>query len=88
MKPPLCNLNKMIKEKIIQILSEQYDVDAANLSAESTFEDMSFDSLDVAEIVMTLEDEFKISIEMSSDIKTIGDLEKHIQSKIDAESKK
>ncbi|HBR31304.1 MAG TPA: acyl carrier protein [Clostridiales bacterium] len=78
----------MIKEKIIQILSEQYDVDAANLSAESTFEDMSFDSLDVAEIVMTLEDEFKISIEMSSDIKTIGDLEKHIQSKIDAESKK
>lgn len=74
----------MITERIIQILSEQYDVDATNLTADSTFEDMSFDSLDVAEIVMTLEDEYKISIEMSADIKTIGDMANHIQSKIDA----
>lgn len=69
----------MVTEKIIQILSEQYDMDASTLSAESSFEDMSFDSLDVAEMVMTLEDEYKVHIEMSADIKTIGDLAKHIE---------
>jgi acyl carrier protein len=69
----------MVTEKIIQILAEQYDMDASTLSAESSFEDMAFDSLDVAEMVMTLEDEYKVHIEMSADIKTIGDLAKHIE---------
>jgi acyl carrier protein len=69
----------MVTEKIIKILAEQYDMDASTLTAESTFEDMAFDSLDVAEMVMTLEDEYKVHIEMSSDIKTIGDLAKHIE---------
>lgn len=69
----------MVTEKIIQILSEQYDMDASTLTAESSFENMAFDSLDVAEMVMTLEDEYKVHIEMSSDIKTIGDLAKHIE---------
>ncbi|HAN21080.1 MAG TPA: acyl carrier protein [Clostridiales bacterium] len=77
----------MVTERIIQIMAEQYDMDPATLSEESSFEEMSFDSLDVAEMVMTLEDEYKISIEMSSDIKTIGDISKHIQEKIDAKNK-
>lgn len=70
----------MIVERIIQLLSEQYDMDPSKLSAESSFEDMSFDSLDVAEMVMTLEDEYNVHLEMSSDIKTIGDLAKYIES--------
>jgi len=74
----------MITERIITILAEQYEVDSTNLTAESSFEEMSFDSLDVAEIVMTLEDEYKVSIEMNADIKTIGNMADHIQSKIDA----
>ena len=74
----------MVTERIIKILSEQYDMDASTLTAESTFEEMAFDSLDVAEMVMTLEDEYKVHIEMSADIKTIGDLAKHIEAKSEA----
>lgn len=76
----------MVTERIIQILAEQYDMDAATLTEASSFEEMSFDSLDVAEMVMTLEDEYKISIDMSSDIKTIGNISNHIQAKIDAKN--
>ncbi len=72
----------MVTEKIIKLLAENYDMDSDTLSADSSFEDMSFDSLDVAEMVMTLEDEFNVSIEMSADIKTIGILAKHIEEKM------
>ena len=74
----------MVTERIIQVLAEQYDLDPATLSADSSFEDMSFDSLDVAEMVMTLEDEYKVSIEMSAEIKTIGAMAAHIESKMQA----
>ncbi|PKM62288.1 MAG: acyl carrier protein [Firmicutes bacterium HGW-Firmicutes-21] len=72
----------MVTEKIIQVLAEQYDMDPDTLSADSSFEDMSFDSLDVAEMVMTLEDEYKVSIEMSAEIKTIGAMAQHIEDKM------
>lgn len=74
----------MVTERVIKLLSEQYDMDASALSADSSFEEMSFDSLDVAEMVMTLEDEYKISIEMSGDLKTIGALAAHIEEKLKA----
>jgi len=72
----------MVAKRIIELLAEEYDMDPKTLSPESNFEDMSFDSLDVAEMVMTLEDDYKVSIEMSSDIKTIGDMAKHIEDKL------
>lgn len=78
---------KMITEKIIEILADQYDIDPKTLSAESSFEDMSFDSLDVAEMVMTLEDEYTVTIEMSEDIKTIGDMTKHIKDRMGKDAK-
>ncbi len=73
----------MVTEKIITLLAENYDLDESTLTADSSFEEMAFDSLDVAEMVMTLEDEFGVSIEMSAEITTIRLLAKHIESRMD-----
>ena len=43
---------------------------------------LSFDSLDVAELVMSLEDEFGVTIEMNENLKTVGDITKYIEEKL------
>ena len=67
-------------EKITEILRDYKSDPELEVLEESTFTDMELDSLDTVELVMSLEEEFNVSIEMSEDIKTVGDLMKIIQS--------
>ena len=73
---------KMVFEKIRDIVVEQLDVDAdkVTLSASIT-EDLGADSLDVVDLVMSLEEEFDMEIpdEAVENIKTIGDIVKYIE---------
>ena len=67
----------MIFEKIKTMLSDQLDVDAEELSLETKIaEDLGADSLDVVDLLMSLEDEFEVEIpdEEIENIKTVGDL--------------
>ena len=64
----------MTFEKTAKILAEYKDIDVSEISPDSTFEDLGLDSLDTVEIVMSLEDEFGISIELDSSLKTVRDL--------------
>jgi len=66
-------------EKITEILRDYKSDPELKVSEESTFVDMEFDSLDTVELVMSLEEEFDVTIEMSENIKTVGDLMKIIQ---------
>ena len=71
-----------IEEKVVGIISEQLQVDKAEITAEKSFQgDLKCDSLDLVEIVMALEDEFKISIpnEDYEKIKTVGDAVEYIK---------
>jgi len=61
-------------EKITKILRDYKGNDELAVTEESTFLDLELDSLDIVEIVMSLEEEFSITIEMSDNIKTVGDL--------------
>ena len=73
----------MTFDKIKTILSEQLDVDAETLSMETDMaKDLNADSLDVVEILMSIEDEFEVEIpdEEIENIKTIGDLVEYIES--------
>ena len=72
----------MIFDKVKTILAEQLDVDAEALSMETDIaKDLNADSLDVVEILMSLEDEFSVEIpdEEIENIKTIGDLVEYIE---------
>jgi acyl carrier protein len=59
------------------IIAEQLDVDAAKVTKEASFtDDLDADSLDVVEMVMSIEEAFEVEIEdeAASSIKTVGDV--------------
>ena len=53
----------MVLEKIKSILAEQLDADIDSMTAETRIaEDLGADSLDVVELLMSIEDEFSVEI--------------------------
>lgn len=64
----------MIFEKIAKILADYKDCDVSSIKMESSFEELEIDSLDTVELIMSFEDEFDITIEMSTEIKTVKDI--------------
>lgn len=73
-----------VEEKVIGIVSEQLQIPKEEISREKSFvDDLKADSLDVVELVMEFEDEFKITIpdEDYEKIKTVGDAIKYIEEK-------
>ena len=69
-------------ERIKEITAEALGTEAENLTAETSFkEDLGADSLDLFELVMSLEEEYEVEIptEDLEEIKTIGDVEAYIQ---------
>lgn len=52
-----------LKQKVIDIITEQLGVDAAQCTPEARFqEDLGADSLDTVELVMAFEEEFEIEV--------------------------
>ena len=49
-------------EKVKEIVAEGLDVNAADLTEETTFESLGADSLDLFELVMALEEEYGVEI--------------------------
>ena len=66
-------------EKVAQILADYKDIDIAVIKPESNFADLEIDSLDTVELVMNLEYELGVTIEMSTQLQTVGDLVKLIE---------
>ncbi len=64
----------MTFEKVAKILAEYKGIDEDKVKQESSFQDLELDSLDVAELVMSLEDEFGITIELDETVKTVAEL--------------
>jgi len=81
------SINKTImevKERVINLLSEKLGYDKLEIKENQEFvNDLGTDSLDMAEIVMGIEDEFGlvISDDEIMQVKTVGDLIKKIENK-------
>ena len=75
----------MVFEKLKEILAEQLDVDADSITKDSMLiEDLGADSLDAIDIVMSVEDEFKIEVpdEIIEKIEAVGDMLNYIENNI------
>ena len=71
-----------IEIKVKEIISQQLEVSAEQLRPEASFtDDLKADSLAVVELVLALEQEFKIEIpeEDTEQIKTVGDALSYIK---------
>ena len=72
-----------VEEKVKGIIMEQLGVDAEEVTPEASFvNDLGADSLDTVELVMALEEAFKIEIsdEDAEKITTVADAIKYIES--------
>lgn len=75
----------MVLEKIKVILAGQFDVDEDSLKNDTDLQDdLGADSLDVVDLLMSIEDEFDIEIpdEEIENIRTVGDLVSYIEANI------
>lgn len=72
----------MVFEKVQELLASQLNLDKAKISTNSlVIEDLGADSLDMVEMLMTLEEEFGISIpdEDATGLKTVGNIVEYIE---------
>ena len=66
-------------EKIREIISDKMDIDPAEVTEESSFEDMHLDSLDLVEVIMDIEEAFDITVDTTIEPKNVGDLIDYIK---------
>ena len=73
----------MVLEKIKALLADQFDIDADSITADTDLvDDLGADSLDLVDMLMSLEDEFNIGEvpdEMVEKIRTVGQLVTYIE---------
>lgn len=72
----------MVLEKVKFILAEQLEVEEDSITAETDIQDdLGADSLDVVDLIMSLEDEFEIEVpdEDIESLRTVGALVSYIE---------
>jgi len=75
----------MVFEKVRAILCEQLDVDEDKVTMDAVVtDDLGADSLDVVDLIMSLEDEFDVEIPDTEveNFKTVGDIVKYVEANI------
>ena len=58
----------MTFETIAAKLADYKGIDVTTITPDSTFEELAVDSLDIADLVMQIEDELGVSIELDHDV--------------------
>jgi len=76
----------MVFDKVKEIICDQLDLDEEKVTLEASItEDLGADSLDVVDLVMSLEEEFDIEIpdDEVENIKVVGDVVKYIEEHVE-----
>lgn len=65
----------MVLEKIKALIAEQFDIEEETISSDTSFDEFGADSVDIAELITALNEEFDIEIpeEYADTIATVGD---------------
>lgn len=76
----------MVFKKIQSIIAEHLGIDENDITLDSTMnDDLGADSIDAAEILMAIEDEFSIEIpeNVMEDFSNLRDIVEYVESQID-----
>ncbi|MBR1749843.1 MAG: acyl carrier protein [Ruminococcus sp.] len=76
----------MIFDKVKEIIVDQLDADENDVTQDASItDDLGADSLDVVDLVMSIEEEFDIEVpdEDVANMKTVGDIVKYIEANVD-----
>ncbi|HHV27204.1 acyl carrier protein [Anaerosalibacter bizertensis] len=76
----------MIFDKLKVMISEQLDVEEDDITMDTSFQDdLNADSLDLVELIMSIEDEFELEVEDEEveNIQTVRDAVEYIQAQTD-----
>jgi acyl carrier protein len=77
-------------EKVKQVIAEKLQIDPAQVTMEAAIvEDLGADSLEQADILFSLEDEFGITADDTDEaegLKTVSDIVSYLEKKVAAES--
>ena len=74
----------MTFEKIQKLIAQQFGIDPEKVTMESDLvKDLGADSLDIADLIMTLEEEFGLTVpdEMANEFLIVGNIVKFIDKK-------
>ena len=70
-------------DKLVKYAAKQLELDASEITPDSTFEALGIDSLDVVEMIMDLESELGVELDLEDQkIATFGQLAEFIDSKL------
>ncbi len=75
----------MVLERVKNVIAKELDMEVGELNINASFtDDLGIDSLEIFEIVMSLEEEFNIEIpnEDIENIKNVQDISSYIESKV------
>lgn len=74
-------MTNVVENQVKSIIVKQLGVKEADIAPEKSFmDDLGADSLDIVELVMAIEDEFKLEIpeDEAENLRTVGDAIKYI----------
>lgn len=72
----------MVFDKIAEIIADKLEMDKADITPESSFNDMQVDSLYMVEIMLSIEEEFDLVIDDASSLETVADLVAYVEERI------
>lgn len=75
-------MEEEIFEKVKKIIEEGLETESEKITMDATFtDDLGADSLDIVELIMSIEDEFGIEVpdNAAEKISTVGDVVKYIE---------
>lgn len=66
-------------EKLVDLLAEYMEIDPQTITMDTTFKSLNLDSLDIAEMVLNVEDELNITLELDESMTTVKDIVRAIE---------
>ena len=72
----------MVFKKTVSIICDEFDLNENEISMTTSLkDDLDIDSLDLIDLVMSLEDEFSVELpdEALAEMQTVGDIVKYIE---------